>query len=80
MALYFFDLRSGEEFSADETGMELLDAATAHDTALAALVEIVQEAIVEGSIGQRFKVEVRNGIGPVLEITAVFDSTIFRKQ
>ena len=80
MAQYFFDLRSGGIFSLDEEGMELPDSEAAHDVALDALVDAARDAVTEGSIDQRFAVEVRNGTGPVLEVGAVFHSKIFRTQ
>ena len=76
----FFDFRSAETFSADEEGIELLDAEAAHSMALGALVDAAREAVMEGSTDQNFAVEVRNGTGPVLEVTAIFNSRIFRKQ
>jgi hypothetical protein len=45
-----------------------------------ALVDVARDAVMEGTIDQRFAVEVRNGNGPVLEVGAVFYSTIRRKQ
>ncbi|GKQ55689.1 DUF6894 family protein [Bradyrhizobium sp. Ce-3] len=80
MALYFFDFRARETFSKDTLGVELPDAEAAHDMALGALVDAARDAVVEGSLIQRFAVEVRNGTGPVLEVSAVFSSRIFRKQ
>jgi hypothetical protein len=80
MAQYFFDLRSGGIFSLDEEGMELPDSDAAHDVALDALIDAARDAVVEGSLDQHFAVEVRDGIGPVLEVTAIFNSRIFRKQ
>jgi hypothetical protein len=80
MAVYFFDLRSGDIFSSDEDGIELPDAEAAHDMALGSLVDAARDSVMEGAADQRFLVEVRNGTGPVLEIGAVFHSKIFRKQ
>ncbi|MBR0831412.1 hypothetical protein JQ596_38495 [Bradyrhizobium manausense] len=80
MAQYFFDFKSDKTFSRDEDGVELLDAEAAHDMALCALIDAARDAVIEGSLGQRFAVEVRNGTGRVLEVTAVFNSKIFRTQ
>lgn len=80
MSLYFFDFRSSGTFSQDTDGVELPDAEAAHDVALHALLDAARDAVVEGSMAQRFAVEVRNGIGPVLEVAAVFSSRFFRKQ
>jgi len=80
MAHYFFDFKSVNAESRDTEGMELPDVEAAHDMALGALVDAARDAVVEGSVDQRFAVEVRNGIGPVLEVTAIFNSKIFRTQ
>lgn len=80
MALYFFDFRSAETFSPDDEGVELPDTEAAHGMALGALVDAARDGVMEGSTGQHFAVEVRNGVGPVLEVTAVFNSRIFRTQ
>ena len=79
MAQYFFDFRSGDTFSKDDDGIELPDAEAAHDMALGALVDAARDAVMEGAIDQQFAVEV-NSIGPILEVTAVFASKIFRTQ
>ena len=80
MAQYFFDFKSDNSFSRDDEGVELLHTEAAHDMALCALVDAARDAVIEGSLGKRFAVEVRNGMGPVLEVTAVFTSKILRKQ
>jgi hypothetical protein len=80
MTHYFFDLRSAENFSRDEDGMDLPDAEAAHTMALGALIDVARDAVMEGSIDQKIAVEVRNGIGAVLEVGGVFYSMIFRKQ
>ncbi len=80
MSLYFFDLKSAGVFSQDKEGVELPDAEAAHDTAVGALFDAARAAILEGSTNQFYAIEVRNGIGPVLEFTAVFNSRIFRRQ
>lgn len=80
MSLYFFDFKSVNAESRDTVGVQLPDAEAAHDMALGALVDAARDAVIEGSLDQHFAVEVRNGIGPVLEVTAVFNSKIHRKQ
>jgi len=76
VAQYFFDLRSGDTFSKDNFGIELPDAEAAHDMALGA----ARDAVMEGTIDQRFAVEVRIGTGRILEVGAVFHSRIFRRH
>jgi len=80
VAQYFFDLRSGDTFSKDNFGIELPDAEAAHDMALGALVDAARDAVMEGTIDQRFAVEVRIGTGRILEVGAVFHSRIFRRH
>jgi hypothetical protein len=80
MAQYFFDFKSDHAFSRDDEGVELLHLEAAHDMALCALIDAARDAVMERSLGQRFAVEVRDGTGRVLEVTAVFNSKIFRKQ
>ena len=80
MSIYYFDLKSADVFSRDNEGMELPDAEAAYDMAFDTLVGAARDAVLEGSIDQHYAVEVRNGIGPVLEVTAVFSSKIFRRQ
>ncbi|MBR0777866.1 hypothetical protein JQ625_23780 [Bradyrhizobium diazoefficiens] len=80
MTHFFFDLRSAHNFSRDRDGMELPDDEAAHDIALGALTDAAREAVTEGATGQQFAVEVRNGVGPILEVSAVFSSRIFRRQ
>jgi hypothetical protein len=80
MAQYFLDFRSAHFFSRDEEGIELPDTEAAHDLALGVLVDAAREAVTEGSTDQHFAIEVRDGSGPVLQVTGIFNSRIFRKQ
>lgn len=80
MATYFFDFRAGEVFSLDEEGEELADIGEAHQTAAEVLADAIRTVILEGKAGQHFTVEVRDELGPVLELSAVLGSKILRKQ
>ena len=80
MTTYFFDFRANQAFSRDDEGMDLVSASHAHEEALKAIVDAICDVIMEGHADQRFAIEVRDHIGPVLDITAVFASTIHRKQ
>ena len=80
MARYFFDFRSDGSLSADDEGLELLDADAAHQQAVGALVEGIRDIVLEGAKDQRFAVEVRDDLGRVLQISAVLASEFFRKQ
>jgi hypothetical protein len=66
--------------SIDEEGQELEHIDAAHDEALRAFADAICEALVQSRPDQRFAVEVRDQIGPVLDITGVIASKIHRKQ
>lgn len=80
MARYFFDFRSTGSSSIDEEGEELTDMGAAHSVAVAALSEAMRDIVLEGGSDQRFAVEVRDDIGPVLRVSVVLESQLFRKQ
>ncbi len=80
MNRYFFDFRSGEIVSTDDEGRELPDMDCAHREALQALGDTIQDVVLQGKSDQQFAVEVRDDLGPVLEVTAVLGSRILRKQ
>ena len=80
MTQYYFDLRSDRAFSKDDEGINLRDADAAHQQALNALADLARDAVLEGSTNQHFAIEVRDGIGRVLEVTASYNSRIFRTQ
>ena len=80
MTRYFFDFRSSGRSSTDEEGENLSDMGAAHELAVATLAEAIKTAIVEGSSGQQFTIEVRDELGPVLHVTAILESKLFRKQ
>ena len=80
MARYFFDFRTSGSSSIDEEGQDLLDMEAAHGMALSALLDAIRDIAIEGSKDQQFAIEVRDEFGPVLRISTVFESTLFRKQ
>jgi hypothetical protein len=77
---YFFDFRSDDVYSLDEEGEELLDVGAAHQEALGALADAIQDIVMEGATDQHFAVEVRDDLGEVLEVTAVLGSRFLRRQ
>jgi Domain of unknown function (DUF6894) len=77
---YFFDFRNDDLFSPDEEGEDLPDVDAAHREALVAFSQAIPDALTQGRSGQRFAVEVRDELGPVLEITGVIASKILRRQ
>ena len=48
--------------------------------AIGALSDAIRDIAIEGSKDQQFAVEVRDEFGPVLCVSAVLESKIFRKQ
>ena len=80
MTTYFFDFRANDVLSSDEDGEELPDAAAAHKAAVEILIGALREGFQEGKADQRFAVEVRDGLGPVLQVSALLGSKIVRKQ
>lgn len=80
MATYFFDFRSAGSSSIDEDGENLTDMSAAHRAAVKTLADAIPDIVVEGGEDQQFAVEVRDELGPVLHVTAVLGSKLFRKQ
>ena len=80
MTQYFFDFRSSGVISTDDEGQELPDVEAAHREAVEALADALQDLILEGEIDQRIIIDVRDDLGPVLQVTAVLGSRLLRKQ
>ena len=80
MTQYFFDFRSGGVVSTDDEGQELPDVEAAHNAAIEALADALQDIVLQGQVDQRVVIDVRDDLGPVLEVTAIFGSKILRKQ
>jgi hypothetical protein len=79
MPIYFFDFRAGQAFSLDEEGEDFVDIDEVHRAAVSLLASAVNETMVEGAADQ-LAIEVRDELGPVLEVSAVVRSKIFRTQ
>lgn len=80
MAQYFFDFRSSGVVSTDDEGQELPDIEAAHREAIEALADALQDLVLEGGAERQIIIDVRDDLGPVLEVTAVLGSKILRKQ
>jgi hypothetical protein len=80
MIRYFFDLRSGDVVSVDEEGRMLEDIEAAHQEAIGSLADGIVGIMVEGQSDQHIAVHVRDELGPVIEVSAIFASKILRKQ
>jgi len=80
MVTYYFDFRTGDVLSQDEEGASLPDIEAAHRVALQAIADAIQGVVLQDLPSRRFQVEVRDDLGRVLEISAVLNSKILRKQ
>jgi hypothetical protein len=80
MVTYYFDFRTGDVLSQDEEGADLPDVEAAHRVALQAIADAIQDVALQDLLNGHFQVEVRDELGPVLEISAVLNSKILRKQ
>ena len=81
MALYYFDLRDGEELALDEEGLELRTMRAVQEEAARALADFAYGAMrLDGvqSQSQRMAIEVRDEHGPVMAVKFSFE--IARKQ
>ena len=52
----------------------------AHRVAIGALSDAICDIAIEGGSDQQFAIEVRDDIGPVLRVSVVLESKLFRKQ
>ena len=80
MARYFFDVRLDGDLAKDDEGFNFRDIEAAHGEALGALADGIRDVVVQGATNQHLTVEVRDELGPVLEVGAVLQSKILRKQ
>ena len=80
MPSYFFDFKIEDAVAIDDEGVELSDTGAAHDHAVSTLAAAFSDVVLEGATQQRLVIGVRDEMGPVLEISAVFDSKILRTQ
>ena len=79
MALYYFDLRDGEELALDEEGLELRTMRAVQEEAARALAGFAYDAArLDGAQSQQMAIEVRDEDGPVMEVKFSFE--IARKQ
>lgn len=60
----------------DDEGAEHPDLDAAHAEGLNALVDAIQDSVLQGLPGQRLAVEVRDGLGPVLEIIQYLEAAM----
>jgi hypothetical protein len=75
MAHYYFDLRDGDELVADEEGMELSNMETVQEEATRALAGLATDSVrnFNGARGHQMAIEVRDQVGPVMEVKFTFE-------
>lgn len=80
MALYYFDLRDGDEIVPDEEGMELRDLSAVQEEAARALAGLSWDAVrnFKGVKRHKMAIEVRDDLGSVMQVKFTFEVT--RKQ
>jgi hypothetical protein len=79
MAIYYFDLRDGDTFVIDDVGVELRDMGRAQGEAARTLAGVAWDAMrVDGAECQQMVIEVRDALGPVMEVKFAFE--IARRQ
>jgi len=80
MALYYFDLRDGDELVADEEGMELSNLNAVQEEAARALIGLAGDSVrhFNGAKSHQMTIEVRDHLGPVMEVCFAFE--IARRQ
>ena len=76
MTLYFFDMRVGAELFPDEEGVELPNLKAVQIEAARSIGGMAKDASwtnAESLLGLRMAIEVRDGAGPVLQVTFTFE-------
>lgn len=75
MALYYFDLRDGEELAVDDEGMDLRDMQAVQEVAARSMMDAARDAVLSQSAGSlaRMSVEVRDDGGPVMRVRLSFE-------
>ena len=67
MKRYYFDIREGDQLAADEEGLMMRDIDAVQKEAAQSLADMARDA-VSGRMLHRMAIEVRDDIGPVLEV------------
>jgi Domain of unknown function (DUF6894) len=74
MPVFYFDVRDGEKFTADEQGSDFNGIEGVRDEATRALVEIAKD-VLPGGARRRIAIEVRNEAKePVLVVALMFEA------
>ena len=80
MAQYYFDVRDGNGVVPGEEGLELSDLQAVQEETVRALVGLASDLVenLKDPQTHQMAIEVRDGIGPVMEVTFRFN--FVRKQ
>ena len=75
MALYYFDLRDGEELIVDDEGMELRDMRAVQEEAARSMMDAARDAVLSQNAGSlaQISIEVRDDDGAVMRMGFSFD-------
>jgi hypothetical protein len=79
---YFFDLQEGDDVTPDDEGLELATIERAAAEAARSLADMARDTIAKGPNGSchAMAIEVRDDIGPVLQVRFTFEIDRLRKQ
>ena len=78
MARFYFDFHNADGILRDDEGEELASAMIARKVALETIGETVRDFTYRHDDG-RAVIEVRDGEGPVLRVSAVVETTVFKE-
>ena len=75
MARYYFDMRDGNDFTADEEGMELGTLLAVEEEAAFSLADMARGSVRShrADAGHAMAIEVRDDSGPVLQAKFTFE-------
>ena len=78
MARFYFDFHDANGILRDDDGEELPSAIIAQNVALETIGQTVRDLTYRHD-GARVVIEVRDGEGPVLRVSAVVETTVFKE-
>jgi len=76
MPRFYFDLRDGDDLAVDEEGLELPDIGAVQAEAAISLADMARDAVHNAPLGpggHRMAIEVRDEIGPVMQVRFLFE-------
>lgn len=74
--LFFFDIRDGSDYSRDDVGIELPDAATAKQQATLALTEMARDRLPSDGDERILSIHVRTPTGPQFEVSLEYEAVV----